>query len=416
MKKKKLLVSIVAALLALLMVFGIVAMIIPTPVSAESSASIKKRIEALEDEKDEIDAKIKELEGQINENFSSMEEIVAQKDLIDQEIFLLNQQIINLNNQIVEYGLLIADKQDELEAAEAHLAQLQEQNKDRIRAMEKNGDLSYWSVLFHANSFVDLLDRLKMIEEIAEADKLRLEEMQAAAQVVASAKAELEDEKTVLEGNKEALNVAQAELDGKRAEADVLLAELVAIGQEYEALLEEEEDKEAELLLKIAKAEGEYKDAKAKEWAAAHPPVVSTPSTAPSTSAPSSGGWIVPCSYTKMTSPFGSRIHPIYGYEKMHYGVDLAGIKGTPIYAADGGKVTYAGWMSGYGYLVKIDHQNGYVTYYGHCSKLLVKVGDKVPKGTQIAKIGSTGTATGNCLHFEVRYKGVAKNPLNYLP
>ena len=72
--------------------------------------------------------------------------------------------------------------------------------------------------------------------------------------------------------------------------------------------------------------------------------------------------------------------------------------------------------MSGFGYLVKIDHQNGYVTYYGHCSKLLVKVGDKVPKGTKIAEIGSTGTATGNCLHFEVRYKNVAKNPLNYLP
>ena len=118
----------------------------------------------------------------------------------------------------------------------------------------------------------------------------------------------------------------------------------------------------------------------------------------------------------RVSSKFGKRASPGGIGSTNHKGIDIANKKGTAIYAADGGKVTYAGWMSGYGYLVKIDHQNGYVTYYGHCSKLLVKVGDKVPKGTKIAEIGSTGTATGNCLHFEVRYNGVAKNPLNYLP
>ena len=356
MKKQRILVSIIAALLAAVMIFGIIAMIVPTTVSAESSASIKQRIEALEDEKDEIDAKIKELEGQIDENFSSMEEIVAQKNLIDQEVFLLNQQIINLNNQIAEYGLLIADKQDELDAAQLHLTQLQEQNKERIRAMEKNGGLTYWSVIFKANSFVDLLDRLQMIEEIAESDKERLEEMQAAADVVALAKTALETEKESLEASKVELDAAQVVLDGKREEADKLLADLVAIGQEYEELLEEQEDEQQELALKIAKAEDEYDEAKAKEWAAAHPPIVSTPSTAPSVSAPASSGWIVPCYYTAFTSPFGLRIHPIYGYEKMHYGVDLAGPKGTPIYAARSGTVTTATYGSSAGYYVNINH------------------------------------------------------------
>ena len=184
MKNKKLFVSIIAAFLAALMVFGIIAMIVPTPVNAESSASIKQRLDALEEEKEGIDAKIEELEGQIGDNFSSMEEIVAQKNLIDQEVFLLNQQIINLNNQIVEYGFLIADQQDELDAAEARLAQLQLENRERIRAMEKNGGLSYWSVIFKANSFVDLLDRLQMIEEIAAADKARIEQMLLAAEEV----------------------------------------------------------------------------------------------------------------------------------------------------------------------------------------------------------------------------------------
>ena len=98
-----------------------------------------------------------------------------------------------------------------------------------------------------------------------------------------------------------------------------------------------------------------------------------------------------------------------------HKGIDIAVPRGTPIYAADGGTVTYAGWMSGYGYLVEINHGNGYVTRYGHNSSLTVRVGQHVYKGQQIARAGSTGNSTGNHCHFEVRYNGVAKNPLNYL-
>jgi len=97
--------------------------------------------------------------------------------------------------------------------------------------------------------------------------------------------------------------------------------------------------------------------------------------------------------------------------------MDIAGPRGTPIYAADGGIVTYAGWKGGYGYVVIINHNyNGYETFYAHNSKLLVSVGQTVYKGQQIAKMGSTGNSTGSHCHFEIRYNGVAKNPLNYLP
>lgn len=118
----------------------------------------------------------------------------------------------------------------------------------------------------------------------------------------------------------------------------------------------------------------------------------------------------------RITSYFGGRSSPGGIGSTNHKGIDIAGSYGTPIYAADGGTVTYAGWMGGYGYLVQIDHGNGYVTYYGHNSSLLVSVGDHVYKGQQIARMGSTGNSTGNHCHFEVRYNGVAKNPLNYLP
>lgn len=115
-----------------------------------------------------------------------------------------------------------------------------------------------------------------------------------------------------------------------------------------------------------------------------------------------------------ITSPFGYRY--IFGSTSFHGGIDIANRKGTDIVAADGGIVSYAGWKSGYGYVVIINHTNGYETYYAHCSQLLVSAGDKVYKGEHIAEMGSTGRSTGNHLHFEVRYNGERKNPQNYLP
>ena len=117
----------------------------------------------------------------------------------------------------------------------------------------------------------------------------------------------------------------------------------------------------------------------------------------------------------RITSRFGGRSSPGGVGSTNHKGIDIAAPRGTPVYAADGGTVTYAGWMGGYGYLVRINHGNGYETYYGHNSSLTVSVGQHVYKGQQIARVGSTGNSTGNHCHFEVRYNGVAKNPLNYL-
>ena len=118
----------------------------------------------------------------------------------------------------------------------------------------------------------------------------------------------------------------------------------------------------------------------------------------------------------RLTSTFGGRKSPGGIGSTNHKGIDIANARGTAIKASDGGTVTYAGWMSGYGYLVIIDHGNGYQTYYGHNSKLLVNVGTKVYKGQQIAKMGSTGNSTGNHCHFEIRLYGTPVNPLKYLP
>lgn len=98
-----------------------------------------------------------------------------------------------------------------------------------------------------------------------------------------------------------------------------------------------------------------------------------------------------------------------------HTGLDIAAPTGTPIMAADAGRVSFAGWKGSYGYTVVINHNNGYETYYAHCSRLLVSVGEVVSKGDTIAKVGSTGNSTGAHCHFEVRYNGVQRNPENYL-
>ena len=126
------------------------------------------------------------------------------------------------------------------------------------------------------------------------------------------------------------------------------------------------------------------------------------------------GSFRWPCNGT-ITSYFGRRNTGIRGASTYHQGLDIANGYGTAIYAADGGTVTYSGWRGGYGYLVIIDHGNGYQTYYGHNSSLVVSVGEHVYKGQQIARMGSTGVSSGNHCHFGILINGTFVNPLNYL-
>lgn len=110
-----------------------------------------------------------------------------------------------------------------------------------------------------------------------------------------------------------------------------------------------------------------------------------------------------------------SRNHPIHHQALPHEGVDVSAPRGTPILAAAKGRVVRAGWVSGYGQMVEIDHGYGFTTRYGHASKLLVRVGQQVRRGDVVAQVGSTGIATSAHLHYEVRLNGRAQNPMNYV-
>ncbi len=124
-------------------------------------------------------------------------------------------------------------------------------------------------------------------------------------------------------------------------------------------------------------------------------------------SAPVSSGWY--------SSNFGWRVDPFTGKKAMHEGVDWVVPYGTPIHAAASGMVVYAGWHPQFGNLVEIDHGNDILTRYAHASKVFVKVGEVVKRGQLISQVGSTGRSTGNHLHFEVRFKGLAQNPVRFL-
>lgn len=433
MKNRKRMVSILAGFMAFVMLLTLILGLLPTPVHAASSSEIRKQINQLKKEKEEIKDKIVEVQEQYEQNEDEIADIIARKNVIDQEIQLLVTQIQNMNDQLAAYNILIADKQDELDVAEDRYALLNEENKIRIRTMEEEGELSYWEVLFKANSFSDLLDRLNIVEEIAASDNRRLKELSEAADVVVVAQGELVSEKEEMELAKQELDATEAELDLKRQEADAIIQELLTKADDLAALEEEFERQEAEFLEEIAKKEVEFDEAKQREWEAymatyvpptTAPPAGSTNNSTATNSGNSGGsvgtggggGWVRPCSYTSITSPFGYRESPTAGASTYHQGVDLDTGTGWPVVAARAGTVSIAGWGKAAGNYVQINHHDGFTSIYMHLSSIGVRAGQHVSAGQYIGATGSTGVSTGDHLHFGIALNGVYVNPCSYVP
>ena len=381
---------------------------LPVSAGAATSGEIQKEIDALEEKNAEIQAQIDAIQSQYDANYNDMADIVAQKNAIDQEIGLLSTKIETTNAQIAAYSQLIADTQDDLDDAEEELRLLSEQHRDRVRAMEEGGSISYWEVIFEANSFTDLLDRLNMMQEISEADQRRLQEMRIASDIVTANQMSLASEKTELEATWEELAATEAALEEKRTESDDLLRELEKKSEEFELLLEQSESLQDDLMKEIASKEKALKQAKYDEYLAK----LALQGTNP----PSNASWITPVSGYTLTSPFGMRTHPILGTQRMHNGIDMACSQGTPIYATRAGTVTAASYQAGgAGYYVSINHLDGFASIYMHMTNYVVSAGQSVSQGQLIGYVGSTGLSTGPHLHFGISYAGTYVNPLAYI-
>ena len=394
-------------LLSLLMAAVLLVGLVPVGVSAASSAEIQKEINALKNEKAEIQKQINAIQSQYDANFSDMKDIVAQKNAIDQEITLLNTKIETTNQEISAYNQLIADTQEELDTAEEELLELSTMHRQRVRAMEEEGTLSYWEVIFQANSFIDLLDRINMVEEINASDRRRIEQMRIAADIVSATRMNLEQEKSELETVRVQLAEDEAALELKRAESDEVLHELEKKAEEFQVLLDESEMLQDELMKEIDMVEVELKEAKYDEYLAKLALQGENP--------PSNASWLMPVS-GKLTSAFGMRVHPVLGYKRMHNGVDLAAAIGTPIYATRAGQVTRTAYQAGgAGNYVSINHLDGFSSIYMHMSHYVVSAGQSVSQGQLIGYVGNTGISTGPHLHFGISYAGTYVNPLAYV-
>lgn len=427
MNNKKFWVSLLAGIMAGIMILTLLLQLIPVPTQAATSSEIKNQIEQLEKEQAERQKELDRLEAQRKNNLSEMKDIINQKKIVDQQVALLYEQIDSMNDQIAAYAVMIADKQAELDKANEDLQEMKQKHMERLRAMEEDGSLSYWSVLFEANSFTDLLDRLNMIQEIANADQKRIEEMSEASKVVEQTRVTLQQEQAALQESRQEMAVKQVELDLKSKESEELLASLIAKGEEYEKWMAEEEDKLSNLEDELANMQVEYDRVKYQEWLATSVPPTTKPSSGSSSGSSSSSGngeysetiwragtamtpntvdgitWYTPCDYNRISSTFGMRLHPVDKIWKMHKGVDFA-IGHTPIYASRPGVVALAGWDNSAGWWVVIDHVDGFRSVYMHmCKRPSVKNGDFVAAGQEIGCVGSTGSSTGNHLHFGIQ-------------
>lgn len=443
MKKRKLWVSIMAGIMAGVMLLTLIVSLIPVRASAKSSSEIQDEINALQEQQNQIQSDMDALEEAQNANRDETADCLVRKNAVDQQISLLHAQVDNINNQIASFNQLIADKQEVLDKATAELDVLNEKNRERIRTMEENGRVSYWSVLFHANSFSDFLDRLNMIQEIAESDHRRIEEMNEAADAVEEARKDLQEQKDTLEETKASLDSTQAELDEKKLESQDLLAELVSKSNEMADQMTEYAAKKNEFMDQIGQAEVEYNEAKQREWDAAHPPKPdfepepepdhsgdsdssdssdhSENSESSGDSGNSSGGgssdsyWMVPCDYVYVSGTYGWRDAPTEGASTFHSGVDLAGPEGTPIYASRSGEVTRGGYNEYNGNFVGVNHGDGFSSVYLHMTYAVVGIGDYVEQGQLLGYMGSTGISTGPHLHFTIYYNGNTVNPAEYI-
>ena len=407
--KKILAVAVVGA-----MILSLMAPILAYSVFADD---LTDKIDQNQDKLDETNQSKENLQGQIDDVTSQQDSVRAEKVAIDKQILQIEDEIAQLESQIAQKMNAIAEKETQIVEKEVQIAEKTEEInqkdelfKTRLRVMYEKGETSYLEVILSSKSFSDMFTRIELVKEMASHDKELIEELTRAKNDLESLKAGLETDKQTLETDKQTLEADKAQADGQKAELekksqerDALVKQLENKKDELEAMEAELEQAAKDILAEIAQLQAEKK--KREESSKNSGKVYYTGGQL---------GWPSDSS-TTVTSPFGMRMHPTLHVYKLHTGMDIGAKRGTNVLAAESGEVIKATWSNAYGNYVVIDHGNGMSTLYAHNSKLSVSVGDEVKRGQVIAKVGSTGYATGPHIHIEVIIDGEYQNPKDYL-
>ena len=360
---------------------------------SNNDSSEEKNLDDLEIEKSGLEDMIDSSNKEIEFIESDLTATVAEVSEINQQILDKQIEIETLEAQENEIMIYIDKAEEELEKSTEKYEKQKSVLEQRLVAMYEMGQTSYLDLLLNSKGIIEFLSNYYMINEIATADEELLKTVNNEKKYNENLKQALEDKREVLNENKKSRRKNEIFLENMAIIKNNKLQELTESEAELQRQVEEYQNQVAEIekeirVLAIKNISEKYV-----------------------------GGimaWPVP-GYTRITSTFGMRTHPITGVYKLHTGVDIGAPMGTNFIAVNDGVVTYAGWNTAYGQMVIINHGGGISTLYAHGSEILVNVGDAVYQGTPVLKVGSTGYSTGPHAHFEVRVNGEYVQPLDYI-
>ena len=359
----------------------------------ENSEPEEKDLDSLKIEKSEIENQIEESNAQIGFIQSELSSTVLEVAEITQQIYDKQMNIETLTAQEEETLKYVERAEKELEKSNKRYEKQKNLLEKRLVAMYEMGDTSYLDILVNSKGITGFLSNWYIISEISKSDQELLEKVEAEKKYNKKIKENLEMKKNILMVSREKIEKDSIALSNmviiKDRKMQTLTEQELSLQQSIEEYQTQVKEIETEIRkLAIANVSEEYV-----------------------------GGvmaWPVP-GYTRITSQFGMRTHPITGVYKLHTGTDIGAPLGANFIAANDGLVTYAGYNTAYGNMVIIDHGGGITTLYAHGSEILVEVGDVVFQGTPVLKVGQTGYSTGPHAHFEVRINGEYVEPLNYI-
>ena len=393
---RRVVVGVLAAVLALLMLLPMVSMIV-----SSAGAVTQSEIDSLKKEQEESQAKQDALKDQLADLEADQAAAQEKRQLLTEQLNAINAEIANIDAQISYYDGEIAQKEEERKEAEAREAEQYDLFCQRVRMMEEQGTVSYWSILFNAESFSDLLDRIADVDAVMAYDNEVMDQLIATREELERVQGELESARAEEQAAKEQQEAKKAEQQAKVAEAQALVDQINADTAEVNRQLDAESAAASEIQAEIARKQKQLEEERKQNNI-----VIS-----------SETGYLWPLpGYYRLSSQFGYRIHPITGVAHSHTGIDIPASGGTPILAAKSGQVVTSAYHYSYGNYVVIDHGNGNSTLYAHMSSRAVSEGQMVTQGQVIGYVGTTGSSTGNHLHFEVRDNYTRVDPESKFP